>query len=90
MVPIANSFIHYNFSQDKNIFEAISSGASSVVELIFFIAANLIVYIALLAFIDNVIFWLADMIGWDLTFQARCAASFFHSQRCLLYNALFL
>lgn len=41
-----------------------------MVDLIFHIAANLVVFIALLAFVDNVIFWLADMVGWDLTFQA--------------------
>lgn len=66
------------FSTERNLFEAVSAGASSVVDIITHIVANLIVFIALLAFIDNVIWWLADMVGWELTFQVRPEIS--HSQ----------
>jgi nucleoside permease NupC len=35
------------------------------VELVFAIIANLIVFLALLAFIDNIIAWLGEMLGYN-------------------------
>ncbi|KRZ05550.1 Sodium/nucleoside cotransporter 2 [Trichinella zimbabwensis] len=51
--------------QYNNILEAISNGACDVITVIFQIIANLIVFIAILTFINSVILWLGNMVDID-------------------------
>ncbi len=51
------------FSKESNILECISSGAVGSIELAAAVAANLVVFLALLAFVDNIISWIAGMTG---------------------------
>jgi pyrimidine nucleoside transport protein len=51
--------------EESNALECISNGAVMAVELVMAIVANLIVFLALLAFIDNVIGWTGSLIGHD-------------------------
>ena len=45
--------------------EAISNGATGAVVLVSAIVANLIVFLALLAFVDSIVDWFAQMIGYQ-------------------------
>uniref|UniRef100_A0A914Y9R1 Concentrative nucleoside transporter C-terminal domain-containing protein n=1 Tax=Panagrolaimus superbus TaxID=310955 RepID=A0A914Y9R1_9BILA len=51
--------------EESNALECISNGAVMAVELVMAIVANLIVFLALLAFIDNVIGWTGSLIGYN-------------------------
>ncbi|KRZ23022.1 Sodium/nucleoside cotransporter 2 [Trichinella pseudospiralis] len=51
--------------QYNNVLEAISNGACDVITVIFQIIANLIVFIAILTFINSVILWLGNMVDID-------------------------
>jgi pyrimidine nucleoside transport protein len=55
----------YVFSEERNALEAISNGAVSTVSIVAAIIANLIVFLALLAFIDNIVEWFVSLIGYD-------------------------
>uniref|UniRef100_A0A7N9B152 Solute carrier family 28 member 1 n=1 Tax=Mastacembelus armatus TaxID=205130 RepID=A0A7N9B152_9TELE len=55
-----------------NILEAVSSGASASIGLVANIAANLIAFLAILAFINQALSWLGGMVGYpSVTFQVR-------------------
>lgn len=55
---------------EKNILEAASSGASASIGLVANIAANLIAFLAILAFINEALSWLGGMVGYpSITFQ---------------------
>ncbi|CAH1792459.1 unnamed protein product [Owenia fusiformis] len=64
---------------EKNIVAAASSGASMSVKLVANIAANLIAFIALLAFVNATLTWLGHRVGLEkpdypeLTFQLICS-----------------
>ncbi|VDP44381.1 unnamed protein product [Soboliphyme baturini] len=47
----------------RNALEAICSGAANVVDIIFHIAASLLVFISFLTFANSTISWLGDMVG---------------------------
>lgn len=51
-------------SEENNALEAISNGAANTTELVWAITANLIVFLALLAFVNNIISWIGGMIGY--------------------------
>jgi len=64
--------------KESNILEAISNGASGGIYLVANIIANLLVFLALLAFLDNVLIWLGDMVGIEgLTFERLCSWIFY-------------
>lgn len=57
------------FSEETNALECISNGAIAAVELVVAIVANLLVFLALLAFLDSVIGYLGELVGqngWNL------------------------
>uniref|UniRef100_A0A8D3BWX6 Solute carrier family 28 member 1 n=1 Tax=Scophthalmus maximus TaxID=52904 RepID=A0A8D3BWX6_SCOMX len=57
---------------EQNILEAASSGASASIGLVANIAANLIAFLAILAFINEALGWLGGMVGYpSITFQVR-------------------
>nr|XP_061812805.1 sodium/nucleoside cotransporter 1-like [Nerophis lumbriciformis] len=63
--------------EEKNILEAASSGASASIGLVANIAANLIAFLAILAFINEALSWLGGMVGYpDITFQLFCSYIF--------------
>uniref|UniRef100_A0A915B599 Sodium/nucleoside cotransporter n=1 Tax=Parascaris univalens TaxID=6257 RepID=A0A915B599_PARUN len=51
--------------EESNALECISNGAVMAVELVMAILANLIVFLALLAFANNVISWLIGLLGYE-------------------------
>ncbi|VDD91246.1 unnamed protein product [Enterobius vermicularis] len=51
--------------QESNALECISNGAVMAVDLVLAIVANLIVFLALLAFADNVVGWLMSLLGYE-------------------------
>ncbi|KAH7729737.1 sodium/nucleoside cotransporter 2 [Aphelenchoides avenae] len=56
---------------ETNALECISNGAIAAVELVVAIVANLLVFLALLAFLDNVLGYLGELVGqngWSLEF----------------------
>ncbi|XP_068962048.1 sodium/nucleoside cotransporter 2 [Petaurus breviceps papuanus] len=58
----------------KNILEAASSGAADSIGLIANIAANLIAFLAVLAFINAALSWLGEMVNIEgLSFQVICS-----------------
>ncbi|KAG7329876.1 hypothetical protein KOW79_006098 [Hemibagrus wyckioides] len=62
---------------EQNILEAASSGASASVGLVANIAANLIGFLAILAFINATLCWLGGMVGYpDITFELICSYVF--------------
>ncbi|XP_054631794.1 sodium/nucleoside cotransporter 1 [Dunckerocampus dactyliophorus] len=62
---------------EQNILEAASSGASASIGLVANIAANLIAFLAILAFINQALSWLGGMVGYpDVTFQLFCSYIF--------------
>uniref|UniRef100_A0AAY5K402 Sodium/nucleoside cotransporter n=1 Tax=Esox lucius TaxID=8010 RepID=A0AAY5K402_ESOLU len=57
---------------EKNILEAASSGASASISLVANIAANLIAFLAILAFINASLGWLGGLVGYpSITFEVR-------------------
>lgn len=62
---------------EGNILEAASSGASASIGLVANIAANLIAFLAILAFINSALSWLGGMVGYPgVTFQLICSYVF--------------
>ncbi|XP_061534135.1 sodium/nucleoside cotransporter 1 [Phycodurus eques] len=62
---------------EQNILEAASNGASASIGLVANIAANLIAFLAILAFINEALSWLGGMVGYpDVTFQLFCSYIF--------------
>jgi nucleoside permease NupC len=51
------------FSTDKNLFEAISSGAVTSIKLCAYIAVNLIAFVSFLDFVDGTLNWVGERIG---------------------------
>ncbi|KAG7522511.1 sodium/nucleoside cotransporter 2-like [Solea senegalensis] len=62
---------------ERNILEAASSGASASISLVANIAANLIAFLAILAFINAALSWFGGMVGYpEITFQLMCSYVF--------------
>ncbi|KAM6936819.1 sodium/nucleoside cotransporter 1 [Xenentodon cancila] len=62
---------------EQNILEAVSSGASASIGLVANIAANLIAFLAILAFINQALSWLGGMVGYpSVTFELICSYVF--------------
>ncbi len=53
----------FYFSPERNIIEAASAGASASIKLVANIGANLIAFIALLAFVDASLTWFGNRVG---------------------------
>ncbi|XP_051918323.1 sodium/nucleoside cotransporter 1 isoform X2 [Hippocampus zosterae] len=63
--------------EERNILEAASSGASASITLVANIAANIIAFLAILAFINEALSWLGGMVGYpEVTFQLLCSYVF--------------
>ncbi|XP_064295618.1 solute carrier family 28 member 3 [Phalacrocorax carbo] len=63
--------------ESKNLLEAASQGASISILLVANIAANLISFLALLAFLDSVLSWVGNMFDYpQLNFENICAYVF--------------
>lgn len=58
-------FIYLFFSEETSVLECISNGAVDSTKYVFSIAANLIVYTALLAFSNSLLIWLGSLVGWE-------------------------
>ena len=57
-------------SQEKNVLEAAATGVSESLPLVANIAANLIAFLAMLAFVNAVASWFGSMVGHpEWTFQ---------------------
>ncbi|XP_069018741.1 sodium/nucleoside cotransporter 1 [Embiotoca jacksoni] len=69
--------IKVSCGDEQNILEAASSGASASIGLVANIAANLIAFLAILAFINQALSWLGGMVGYpSVTFQLICSYVF--------------
>nr|XP_020487067.1 sodium/nucleoside cotransporter 2-like [Labrus bergylta] len=69
--------IKVDCGDEQNILEAASSGASASIGLVANIAANLIAFLAILAFINEAFSWFGSMVGYpELTFQLICSYVF--------------
>ena len=69
-------------STDRNIIEAAGTGAAQSIKMVANIAANLIAFIALLAFVNNMLTWFGLRVGWDdppLTFEV-CYCTLFDTE----------
>ncbi|XP_061138383.1 sodium/nucleoside cotransporter 1 isoform X1 [Syngnathus typhle] len=63
--------------EERNILEAASSGASASIGLVANIVANLIAFLAILAFINEALSWMGGMVGYpEVTFQLMCSYVF--------------
>ncbi|KAM7414561.1 hypothetical protein PAMA_019396 [Pampus argenteus] len=73
----SNKNIKLSCGDEQNILEAASSGASASVGLVANIAANLIAFLSILAFINKALSWLGGMVGYpSITFQLICSYVF--------------
>ncbi|XP_077373056.1 sodium/nucleoside cotransporter 1 [Festucalex cinctus] len=69
--------IQVSSGEERNILEAASSGASASIVLVANIVANLIAFLAILAFINAALSWFGGMVGYpDVTFQLFCSYIF--------------
>ncbi|XP_074659277.1 solute carrier family 28 member 3-like isoform X2 [Tubulanus polymorphus] len=63
--------------KERNLLEAASAGASSSIKLVANIAANLIAFLAMLAFINAALSWFGSLVDLpELTFQVICSYVF--------------
>uniref|UniRef100_A0A672I2R9 Solute carrier family 28 member 1 n=1 Tax=Salarias fasciatus TaxID=181472 RepID=A0A672I2R9_SALFA len=68
----SNKSIEMACGDEQNILEAASSGASASIGLVANIAANLVAFIAILAFINQALSWFGGMVGYpEVTFEIR-------------------
>ncbi|KAJ8320557.1 hypothetical protein KUTeg_002144 [Tegillarca granosa] len=60
--------------KERNILEAAAAGASSSIKLVANIAANLIAFLAMLAFVNAVFSWFGSFVGYpEFSFQMLCS-----------------
>lgn len=73
-----------NHREERNILEAASNGATDAISLVANVAANLIAFLAVLAFVNATLSWLGEMVDFrGLSFQVKsymCWACFPDSQ----------
>ena len=63
--------------------EAAAKGASTAIALVANIAANLIAFLAFLAFFNGVLSWLGSMVGRpETSFEVGCAVSLSACSKC--------
>ena len=55
--------LFYFCRNERNVIEAAAKGASTAIALVANIAANLIAFLAFLAFFNGVLSWLGSMVG---------------------------
>ncbi|XP_053450469.1 sodium/nucleoside cotransporter 1 isoform X5 [Nycticebus coucang] len=66
--------VKLTYGDAQNLIEAVSSGASISVRVVTNIAANLIAFLAVLAFVNAALSWLGDMVDvQELSFQLICS-----------------
>ncbi|XP_045142233.1 sodium/nucleoside cotransporter 1 [Echinops telfairi] len=66
--------VKLTYGDAQNLLEAASSGAAVSIRIVANIAANLIAFLAVLAFINAALSWLGDMVDiQDLSFQLICS-----------------
>lgn len=64
-------------SNERNVIEAAAKGASTAIALVANIAANLIAFLAFLAFFNGVLSWLGSMVGRpETSFEVGCGVLF--------------
>ncbi len=81
------------FSGEQNVLEAVSGGASASIGLVANIAANLIAFLAILAFINATLGWLGGMVGYpDVTFEVSITQSCvaFWCSRSFIYMQVYI
>uniref|UniRef100_A0A0N5AE59 Sodium/nucleoside cotransporter n=1 Tax=Syphacia muris TaxID=451379 RepID=A0A0N5AE59_9BILA len=67
-----------DFHTEQSVLESISSGAVQAVSVIFAIIVNLIVFLAIVALIDNVVYFATSSVGFeDITFNKLLGYLFF-------------
>lgn len=75
-----------NHRKETNILEAASNGATDAIGLATNVAANLIAFLAVLAFVNAALSWLGELVDIQgLTFQVKsyiCCAVFKWSLNC--------
>ncbi|XP_059226273.1 solute carrier family 28 member 3 [Stomoxys calcitrans] len=52
-------------SEDSSILDAASNGANSAIPIVLGISANIIAFVAFIAFLNAVVSWFGGMVGWD-------------------------
>ncbi|XP_031548619.1 solute carrier family 28 member 3-like isoform X1 [Actinia tenebrosa] len=66
--------IHLPSSGERNVIEAAAKGASTAIALVANIAANLIAFLAFLAFFNAILSWLGSMVGHpEISFEYICS-----------------
>ena len=67
-----NSVTILNIRQDGNALDAAAQGAMQGVALIGNIVANIVAFMAFIAFLDAIVAWLGNLVGLDyLSFQVK-------------------
>lgn len=76
--PVHGSFtLSLSCRNERNIIEAAAKGASTAIALVANIAANLIAFLAFLAFFNGVLSWLGSMVGKpELSFEVLIRSKF--------------
>lgn len=68
------------YRKDRNVIEAISSGASNSVKVVAAIAVNVMAFLCVLEFVNMTLDWFGDRVGVDgLSFQVFNLVLFFKS-----------
>lgn len=58
-------------SQDSSVLDAASAGATVGISLVLGVAANLVAFVAFVAFLNGAVNWLGYLVGYsDLTFES--------------------
>lgn len=66
------SKLRYFHRKDRNVIEAISSGASNSVKVVAAIAVNVMAFLCVLEFVNMTLDWFGDRVGVDgLSFQVK-------------------
>lgn len=72
-----SSTLSLSCRNERNIIEAAAKGASTAIALVANIAANLIAFLAFLAFFNGVLSWLGSMVGKpELSFEVSIRSKF--------------
>ncbi|XP_062608399.1 solute carrier family 28 member 3-like [Saccostrea cucullata] len=73
-----NDFDKMGKSKDRNVIEAISSGASNSVKVVAAIAVNVMAFLCVLEFVNMTLTWFGDRVGIErLSFQLICSYVFY-------------
>lgn len=69
-VRSAHSQIFYIYRQDTSILDAASNGANAAISLVLGICANIVAFVAFVAFLNALVSWLFILVGYDgITFE---------------------